>query len=77
MPADLGVAGFLRMQNTYGWSIRRKFLWLGRHGCPFRNLSGKGLLKNNFSFFLLRFRSDLFVTGWWACAFRREKLAGE
>ena len=38
VPTDSGVAGFLETPNTYGWDVRRKLLWLGRHGYLFRNL---------------------------------------
>ena len=36
VPRDSGVRNFLGGSNRYGWVIKRKLLWLGRHSYLFR-----------------------------------------
>jgi len=37
VPRDSGVKSFLGGSNRYGWEIKRKLLWLGRHSYLFRH----------------------------------------
>jgi hypothetical protein len=36
IPKDSGVKQFLATSNRYGWEIKRKLIWLGRHSYLFR-----------------------------------------
>jgi len=38
MPRDSGVANFLAGPTQFGWDIKRKLVWMGRHSYLFRNL---------------------------------------
>ncbi len=36
VPKDSGIKAFLRSPNAYGWEVKRKLIWLGRHSFMFR-----------------------------------------